>query len=161
MVKFHEMDSLLKCICSKTCFFLHVIPCTFRGNLCTVVNGHLNRQTSYIIFKFLTVADISPHCCRHSPTVADISPPQLRTFSPLLWTSPLLQTHSLQTLFWDICDHDQLQSFGIQSCCMMSTYHITKYIQLIRNIFFRLCNKVSPTFADRDQSKSISWDLTL
>ena len=75
-----------------------------------------------------------PHCCG-----------LFRTFPPLL------QTHSLQSLLWDVCN--QLQSFDIQSCCMMSIYHIRKYNQLTRNI-------KTVERADRAPSESISWDWT-
>ena len=78
-----------------------------------------------------------PHCCGQSPTVADT------------YTSVIIV---------DICN--QLQSFDMQSCCMMSTYHITKYNQLI-GTFFKLCNNVSPTIADRATIESILWDLIL
>ena len=79
-----------------------------------------------------TVADISS-------TVADI-PLLSWTFPPLSQTSPLLQTHSLHSLFWDICN--QLQSFDIKSCCMMSMYHKQHIINQLE-ILKKLCNNVS------------------
>ena len=133
LVKSHEMDSLLKLTFS--------IP----NGLFTYYS--IKFPTAYSICP--TVADISPSVADISPTVADISPTVadipptvadihslLRTFPRLLRTfPPLLQTQSIQSLFWDMCN--QLQSFDIQSCCMMSGYNniITQYNQLIMDIF--------------------------
>ena len=112
-LKSHEIDSLMKLIFSKpnrlfTCHSLYLNM--YYMHSCESQSPLLN---------FLYHIQF-PHCQGHFPHryIADI---------------PTVQTHSPQPLFWDICN--QLQSFDIQSCCMMSTYHITKYNQSIRNIF--------------------------
>ena len=91
-----------------------------------------------------TVADI-PHCCQHFPHCCG--------HSPLLWTFPPPHCcrHFLHCCrhFLHCCGHfhccghihfshyscKTLKSFHIQSCCMISMYHITEYNPSIRNIF--------------------------
>ena len=97
--------------------FLHVIPCILRGNLCRVRNENLPSYISYTMFNFPSVADISPN-------VTDF---------PTVVTVALLRTHSLQSLF--AMGYNKLKSFHIQSCCMMSMYHITECNPSIKNIF--------------------------
>ena len=110
-----------------------------------------------------------PHCCRHFPHCCGHLPhgcghfphgcghfPHCCGHYPHARTLPLLQTHSLHSLLWDVCK--KLKSFHIQSCCMMSMYHIKDYITSITNL--NSCNNFTPTVMDRVSPFRGIWPCT-